>query len=246
MKTGKILIQPIEGYLSWISENYLLACRCRRNKRDVAIFNKDGKQLTDYIYEEDDAYWFDELKDNYSLFILKKDGKMGVIDSANKLIIPFEYDEIKFTAYNERFACKKGESVQCLMLNGEIAGDPCPVEKHYPKPIKTDTVSYLCNAWQDSTGMIYSLPHLYEAGWFYNSYAVFSIKSQKDGMFSYHKGIVNENFKVIIPAKYYSIGSVEKNGLAFVKAQPLVDTTYRFKEGKTGYIDMYGTEYWED
>lgn len=54
---------------------------------------KDEKS---YYYHPDGKHWIDEVKGRTAdLFVVVKDGYYGVVNESGKLIIPFEYDDIK-------------------------------------------------------------------------------------------------------------------------------------------------------
>lgn len=143
--------------LGFINEDGLEAIACRfdgrtygfydglarifsNNKGKWAYVNKEGIEITDYVF--DDLYWLDDKGYHYNekvegvffddLRIVKSSGKFGCIDRTGKIIVICKHDEIK-KIQNGVILVGKQEDRQsffkimkygCINYSGEIIIEP--------------------------------------------------------------------------------------------------------------------------
>ncbi len=114
-----------------IAENYRFYT-IDRNKIFAMKNNKpqilDIKKPENNIYLDDNIQFIETTKHysmNESLFqIIKREGKYGVINSSNAIVIPIEYDEIKSSENWRYFIVKKTNKIGLIHINGTITKQP--------------------------------------------------------------------------------------------------------------------------
>ncbi|MEZ4955935.1 MAG: WG repeat-containing protein [Saprospiraceae bacterium] len=80
--------------------DYPVLCLCEND--EIFIFEKDKYVLNDrYVYE-----YLKKIKEG--LFIARKGELHGIINEANSVVVPFEYQELTFVAYGILKAKKEG------------------------------------------------------------------------------------------------------------------------------------------
>lgn len=88
----------------------------------------DIKNPDNNIYLDDNIQFIETTKHysmNESLFqIIKKEGKYGVINSSNVIVIPIEYDEIRSSENWKYFIVKKINKIGLIHINGTITKQP--------------------------------------------------------------------------------------------------------------------------
>ncbi len=107
MPDKKIVIMPFNGY--------------------DQPYNRNGKQ--GYLIAKYDKYdtippVYDELNPEFlsrEVAAVKKDGRWGIVDTKNKLIIPFQYEGVcSVYSLSNLYACKKDGKCGIIRPNGEI------------------------------------------------------------------------------------------------------------------------------
>lgn len=100
----------------------------RNDKNKVILIDKNGKELTEPIYESI------SLKKLGGVFVVEKDNKKGLIDSTGKILLPIEYTEIK-DFYSNITTVEKAKGIYGVINNkGEFL---LPVTYNYISPIYT-------------------------------------------------------------------------------------------------------------
>ncbi|MEZ4956777.1 MAG: WG repeat-containing protein [Saprospiraceae bacterium] len=90
----------IEMYVFKDLVDYPVLCLCEND--EIFIFEKDKYVLNDrYVYE-----YLKKIKEG--LFIARKGELHGIINEANSVVVPFEYQELTFVAYGILKAKKEG------------------------------------------------------------------------------------------------------------------------------------------
>lgn len=83
------------------------------------FIDRQGKTILPFVYDFDQSY-FDyskHFRTEDDLFVLKKNGKYGVADTACRTIIPHRYDRVSITR-NELFLVQQGEKVGLVDHHG--------------------------------------------------------------------------------------------------------------------------------
>lgn len=208
--------------------------------------------------------WNDNVENGFFIFSLGSGYKFGVVDTNNKIIVPFIYDQMNgmhgyFWAFKEG---KKGMSVDSEFVfdrNGMISDwSKVPRMIWYPNiyvpSYHHDSTGYYFSGWTDTSGnynMVHEKRCLY-AGRYRQGLAPFM---NTDSLC----GFVNLEFEESIPPKYGWCSEFSENSLALVYyANHHYPKKFRYKGSYTpdrydvanrqpiGYIDIHGTEYWED
>lgn len=125
------------------------------------------------IYENDKS----EHKDFYKV---SRNGKQGVVNAYNEIIIPISYDSVNCVdtnPYNERlniryYIISQNEKYGIATAEGKIVYEPQYSKIHYniPSPTQNDCITF------DFDGNTYSLPNRYIVGEIDDSYDVIDDK----------------------------------------------------------------------
>lgn len=191
------------------------------------IGKKNGKIyfLNSELFIISDAY--EKISENgYGLEVLfaKKNGKFGVIDYNETIIIPFKYDEI----YNQGpslYRVRLGDNYGIINLKGEVM---VPIIYKYFKSewgwgefyrIQKDGIISIIDS---NNKLILSAKEKYD-----NSFEINSNHTMKVQNGEYY-GVIDSKGKEIIPIEYQSI-STSQTGISIVK-----------KDNKYGLIDQEG------
>ncbi len=268
--TGKVILRPFYSYIDDESVNNCRIVRPRQNG-PCGIINAQGKTVVPFEYSwlgwagpyiraiRNNMYGVLDHQGNVvipfiyepseeapgaigdsGLFIVKRigahrDSACGVIDITGRVVIPFQYDYVAINRVCGFHGFQKNE-VDYYSVRGEYLGtkDPCKNHFWWPQPEQYWSTGGIRRMnWEDSTGAkLGPVDYLYTDD-FSNGYARFR---SHDSVYGY----VNLKFDVVIQPAFSSAYDFSKDGLAnvWMEVQPKV-----YKEG---YIDIYGTRYWED
>jgi hypothetical protein len=208
----------------------------------MEIINRSGKVI--YLSDNKDIYSQPYFISSLNVLIVYNKKTNGVIDLSGAIKIPFKYTDVNYRdcGYFDCYSKKRVDYWNSNFKQIEPPDNSCPTDlsrlHRIPKAIETEEGRKY--GWYDYETKTFVRKPVYDyTGYYRNGYAMFAM----GGEF----GFVDENFKEIIPAKYRHVGDFDKNGLAAVKELILLhrrtgDKTYQV----TGYIDIHGTEYWED
>lgn len=144
MMTGKELTPANYDAISNIREGYIMF----KKDGKIGYMNRFGNELFNNVYESGSAFWngycvvgqngkkgyirangktstyidcvYEEAHafQDYGLAIVKKDGKYGCINTMNKAIVPFKYDNV-WTTDNNIFVVNLGDSYGAVDHDGE-------------------------------------------------------------------------------------------------------------------------------
>jgi hypothetical protein len=213
---GQIILEPINAWLDWVSENYLFASSNTKGYK-MGVYDFRGRQVLGYDYDMTD-YGPDVYSDKGQFILCKKD-KYGIVDTSGNVITPFAYRYITPLRDGYYFGEKKKQSV-ILDPNGKIA--------------------WLANSVQDSIFKAKGDSIFYKSLERRNGRsALFKEKTGNEAKI----GLLKSNGDTLIKAKYDLSWGFDAFGLALMIE--IIDKNTKAMRD-LGYIDRYGTEYWED
>jgi hypothetical protein len=217
---GQIILEPINGTLDWIAEDYLFASSNKKGYK-MAVYDFRGRQVLGFDYDLMDIGG--NPNSEKGQFILIKNGKFGIVDTSGKVLTPFIYQYIAYRGCGYYRAQTKNSG--CFLdENGK------KVWGKFEYYIADSLFHTICpNKW---TNPIRTQPNDFDPPvWFKEETANGSIV-----------GIRKFNGDTIVSIlNGFSYGF--KDGLAWIE-ETLDKNTKASRD--LGYIDFYGTKYWED
>lgn len=235
---GDTVIPPVYEWIIPLDSNYY---RCMYQK-EMSLIDKRGKLLGQFF----DSDW--EFGASYiaeaAAFIVYNKRKFGVIDTNGTLRIPLAYKSLSWLDCGE-FEAFKRSKVQYYSKEFKLLPEDhekCNVEYpfiHFTPIAKKGADGKYQYGWKDnSTGKIIIEP-LYEyTGYFNHGFA----KIKQDGKY----GFVDVNLSIKIDPKYPNVSNFEENGFAYVYENLSIGKNVYYVSRTIGYLDIHGTEYWED
>ncbi|MDD5360967.1 MAG: WG repeat-containing protein [Ignavibacteria bacterium] len=191
-------------------------------------FAYPGEEI--FLADNDKVSFF---SDNFA--ITKLNNKYGFVDKKNEIVVPIIYDNVK--PFHEGYACIQiNEKWGMINQNGKLV-IPLIYDDIYPFYEDRAGVE-LSQHWGfiDKSGKEI-IPLIYNINLFPNRDLAF-----KNGIvilgYNLKWGVLDKLGNIVISIKYNYICEFE-NGLALVRVD-------HEKKSLFGYIDIYGTEYWED
>jgi hypothetical protein len=168
--------------------------------------------LGNVLHNKIDYSYIDEFYHDRAIAF--KNGKWGVINKRNEIVIPFQYDKISYLVNtdNRLFKVERNKDLYgCINSKAEVIVD---VNYDQVKEIHDGMISVRKNGNWGFTNVdgIEKIPCIYR-----------SVKPFSEGLAAvYIKGkwgFVDKEGNMIIPAKYYSVGMFSE-GLAWVQEKP--------------------------
>jgi antitoxin component YwqK of YwqJK toxin-antitoxin module len=178
--------------------------------------------------------WDFNYQDNYGLFVAEKNGKYGLINLSNKIIVPFEFCEINYTG-NTHFSLTKEK--------------PKPPRDPKDSGVFFVRIDYELDEWDDlssfsdnylfgygdTTGFISEIKYGHPVYFDGSDLSVFYCDTTRGEQYKWHnKGVINYSGKVIVPPVYDEIRWIHDLSASTVNA------FWVTKNGKTGLIDHDG------
>ncbi len=205
-----------------------------RMKNRFGYVDSVGTVVIPCIYERAQLFFSETA-------VVYKYNKYGVIDKQGNVVISLEYDQLGLSGFmNGIIPAEKNSKWGVINREGKVLVDfiydfaDITNYKYGLIPVEKNGLSGVI----DSIGneiikIMYSSEELREPYFLSpNRIIVTDLKSKK-------QGIVTRKNKQITPLKYSDVGYEIKNGLVSV-------VYYSNNERKTGYIDIWGKEYFED
>ncbi len=127
--TGEIVIPPQWDWVSSFYGEYAHVANRYRNGRhsrthEHGVINTKGKCVIPLKYADCSriTIWPEnrEREREKTFFIMKKGSLYGVINEKNEVVIPFEYNGIKYDSDSKKLICKKRRRYGVLDLEGKI------------------------------------------------------------------------------------------------------------------------------
>lgn len=241
--TGKFVISPLYDEIFWCGGNYiagkmgfdLILMDLRENKIDTLWSG----------LREIPPQWIPKC----NAFIVYSNASAGVVNLKGDTVIPFVYSELtlnscgyfagtikgKTTYYNSKFARKKKLPKRCRRNESQLLSNRL-VPAHSDQT--SDTIWHRNWGWKNGNGSWVTMPKYDQTSHFMYGLATF--------LYDNKYGMVDTSFNEIVPAKY-EVLYVVRPGFAMVTRRPRVDL---HKDADLrlflGYVDIHGTEYWED
>lgn len=204
--SGKITIEPQYESIKYVKSSDYYAVKTGESWK---LVNTSGEGFLDGLYND-----IVEVKgDN---IIVAKDGKYGVVNKNNEVLIPLEYDSLKYT-FSIYYIAKKGDKFGIVNTNNETIVNLEYTRMNYVQSgnfiiadkTETETVVFDSNLAQKITGIISE------------------VNTEK----GYIKVYADEDYK------YYNFKFEEKSNIDILSSNTLVLSK---KDGKYGYIDKSG------
>jgi hypothetical protein len=247
-RNGKIVIDTIYDHVSNFSCNR--ACVTRDGK--YGYIDLSGKLITEIKY----STWNVKLnpgqpfKNNFA--IVEMNGKPGMIDTAGKEILPCgEYSGIWWQEEYGFYILNRGAysdaSRKIFYPNGQLINsmdcrDPV-LFRGGPRLVALsahDSVFFYQALNGDTlNNRIYHFGSNSIPTWYLGFHEGLGLIIENSNV-----GFIDVTGKTVVPCKYYKVTSFE-NGIAFVRTVTKDEKGISHENFK-GYIDRYGTEYWED
>lgn len=253
--TGNNVLPPVRKEIFEIGGGFL----AERVEDTIALMNLTGRHFYKCVVhlEEEGGDRYPEYIDETGGIIISSNGHCGVIDTNGRSRIPMKYRYVHFDEcgyyvcdrgrvddYYDRHGRKwrkRGTPENYVEDNwlapGELYPDYILTTKSVSTPLGDSTYKDKLWGWKmtDSLGWIVK-PRYESTGYFQNGTATFRLNGRM--------GLVDSNFRQVIPAKYKWL-TLEQRGI--FRATDIDDTNAKNYIGLfLGYVDIHGTEYWED
>jgi len=220
---GEVVLagQPLS--LSWISNDYIVGIT-RHGLNSRGIFNWQGKLVTE-CGKNYFIYGWDGNADSSRFINEGRHRHFGVIDTSGRIVIPFRYDKV-VTISCGRYLVTRKDSVFIFDLNGNV------LQRSRCDSKNDGVFHYYCDV-PDS---------VYENNCYGNENRLpYRKRFEKDG----YCGEKDKDGKLVVPLRYAYILDYDQNGLALVIGYKEMPNGKKKKDYNLGYIDIYGTEYWQ-
>lgn len=261
-ESGRQIITCQYSRIYWESDKYLRV----HNGGSAGEIDSSGKiviPIENYSTVPEQGFYYGEsAKFGYFVFY-KGFYKFGVLDSTGKTVIPFRYDDVLDLQNGYFVMIKHGKAG--VSYDSEFVYNPAgkivnwkdvPPQnythhRYTPWLIKRNITELCYLGWMDSSHQLVHADTLLFAGYFRMGLAAFM---NRDSLC----GFVDEDFQEVIPPKYGWCSAFNSNSLALTytlhhhypkrrSAREVVRDYFDIAHRKpSGYIDIHGTEYWED
>lgn len=254
---NKFCVPAIYDRIDWCGGAFI--CTCGEGERKIMNLHHEVIATYSAIASDAGAEYLPSAK----CFLVQISGKYGIIDRNGKVRLPAVYDRIAITSCGYFIAEKNGNSSyysstlkrkkklpkHCAKLNSNTGRFliPASIRIYEHSHDFLSSVSVVVDSskfslswgWQNEDGLSWAMMPKYEsAGFFAFGLATFG----HDGKL----GVVDSSFNEVIEPKYELVFPVRPN-FVMIMRKPRVDfAKHPDLRLFMGYVDIHGTEYWED
>lgn len=244
--TSKFTVPALYEQIYWCGGNFVAG----HKNLETTIMTVTGSTV--YTFKCLPVDWPPVFVNEASGFIIASNGKHGFVDMNGRIRIPLKYDQLylnrcgyfigkteeKTEAFRLNGRHKRKVPVKCMQIEESIRATQF-VPGCIPTEIRDgDTIPNNCG-WKKADGVSWAMLPKYQMTTHF-SYGMAGF--MQHGLW----GLVDTSFRVIIEPKYQVLNPVNEQ-FAMALNRPF----FNFKKDPKyvyflGYVDIHGTEYWED